>query len=191
MAFLPPASKGWGKVIFSVCVSVHTSMGGGGTYLGWREGYLPWMGEGVPTLDGEDGVPTLDGGRGYLPWMEGMGYLPWTGRGYLPWMGRGYLPWMGGGGYLPFTGYAAGGMPLAFMQEDFSCSTHHQLDECAYFPSRTFRSSTNFRRGNDNQMGNKSTGRKKISTLRKKSLILTSYFWQWADRSFSAEISSF
>ena len=67
-------------------------MGEGGTYLGW--------GEGVPTLDG-GGVPTLDGGRRYLPWMgEGGTYLGW------------------GGVYLPFTGYATGGMPLAFMQED-------------------------------------------------------------------------
>ena len=83
-------------------------MGGGGTYFGWGRGYLPWIG-GVPTLEGE-GVPTLDGGRGYLPWMGG-------GGTYLGW-GEGYLPWMGGVGYLPFTGYAAGSMPLAFMQED-------------------------------------------------------------------------
>ena len=27
---LPPTSEGWGKVIFSVCVSIHTSTGGGG-----------------------------------------------------------------------------------------------------------------------------------------------------------------
>ena len=26
---LPPASEGWGKVIFLLCVSVHTSTGGG------------------------------------------------------------------------------------------------------------------------------------------------------------------
>ena len=26
---LPPASEGWGKVLFSVCLSVHTSTGGG------------------------------------------------------------------------------------------------------------------------------------------------------------------
>ena len=29
MWFLPPASEGWGKVLFSVCLSVHTSTGGG------------------------------------------------------------------------------------------------------------------------------------------------------------------
>ena len=82
-------------------------MGGGGTYLGWGEG-----------------VPTLDGGRGtYLGWGRGT-YLGWGG---VPTLGGGgtYLGWGegvptldGGRGYLPFTGYAAGGMPLAFMQED-------------------------------------------------------------------------
>ena len=68
----------------------------------------------------------MDGdGKGYLPWM-GEGYLPWTGEGYLPSMARGYLSSMGkgvptlggGGGNLPWTGYAAGDMPLAFTQED-------------------------------------------------------------------------
>ena len=34
----------------------------GGTYLEWERGYLPQIGEGVPDLDGE-GVPILDGGR--------------------------------------------------------------------------------------------------------------------------------
>ena len=86
---LPRASAGWGKVIFSVCVSVHTGrylpwIRSRGTYLGWGEGYLPSMGGGgtylgkgvgVPTLDGGEGVPTLDRGRGtYLEW--GRGYLP-------------------------------------------------------------------------------------------------------------------
>ena len=138
---LPPASEGFGTVIFSVlCVSPH---GGGGTYVGWGRGTLD---EGEGTYLGWGRVPTLDG-EGFLPWMEGTGYLPWKGggvptleekRGYLLWMGGGtyfgwggYLPQMGegyrgrvstldgGGGYLPWTGYATGGMPLAFMQEDF------------------------------------------------------------------------
>ena len=30
-AILPPAYEGWGKTIFSVCVSVHTGGGGGST----------------------------------------------------------------------------------------------------------------------------------------------------------------
>ena len=138
--FYRPHPKDEGSNSFSLCVSSHLDggggvpifpgpdgggvptldggggtylgLGGGDTYLGWGrggylpwmgeavptldmgEGYLPWMGEGVPTLDGE-GVPTLDGGwgtyrgwgRGYLPMMQGT-YLGW-GRGYLPWMGEG------------------------------------------------------------------------------------------------------
>ena len=42
-------------------------------------GYLLWMGERGPTLDG------------------GEEYLPWIGKGYIPWMNEGYLLWMGGG----------------------------------------------------------------------------------------------
>ena len=38
------------------------------------------MGNGIPTLNGEE-VPTLDSGKEYLPWMGGGGnYLGW-GRG--------------------------------------------------------------------------------------------------------------
>ena len=46
---LPPASEGWGKVLFSVCLSVNTSTGGRG---------VPQSG-----LDGGGGVPRsgLDG----------------------------------------------------------------------------------------------------------------------------------
>ena len=58
----------------------HLSSMGGGTYLGWGylprmevvftldggRGYLPLMGEGIPTLDGE--TSTING-RGYLPQM--------------------------------------------------------------------------------------------------------------------------
>ena len=150
-AFLPPASEGWGKVIVSVCVSVHTSIGGGGggTYLPRSEWgdlpsqageYLPsqvWTG-GIPTFPGRGGgLPTLARGyldRGYLPWPGGA-YLGWGiptlagGGTYLGW--GGYLPWQGGtlwGGGVPTfpcrnsiacACYAAGGMPLAFTQEDF------------------------------------------------------------------------
>ena len=35
IVFLPPASEGCGKVLFSVCLSVHTSTRGGG---------VPWSG---------------------------------------------------------------------------------------------------------------------------------------------------
>ena len=58
-----PASKGWGKVLFSQ-VSVHAQ---------------------------EEGVPTMDGGRGsYLG--QGEGYLTWTGGTYLGWGERGTYP---------------------------------------------------------------------------------------------------
>ena len=54
----------------------------GGTYLGMGEGYLPWDGGGVPTLNG-GGVPTLDRGT-YLGWVGvtylGCGNLPLTQR---------------------------------------------------------------------------------------------------------------
>ena len=61
-------------------------------------------GEGIPTLDGEGGGGTHLGWReGYLPRMGGRRYLPWTGgEGYLPRMGGGgtYLG-LGGGGTYP------------------------------------------------------------------------------------------
>ena len=84
--------------------------GGGGTYLGWRErvptldrgrGYLPWMGEGVPTLNRGGGTylgqgeevhnlgypsphPDLAGGRGtYLGQWEGGPTLEGGGGTYL------------------------------------------------------------------------------------------------------------
>ena len=68
---LPPASEGWGKVLCSVCSSVHTLKGGG----------VPW-----PGLDGGGGggtparcgwgvpLPGFDGGvyPGQV-WMVGVG----------------------------------------------------------------------------------------------------------------------
>ena len=97
-----------------------------GTYLGQGERYLPWMGEGIPTLDrgegtylgwGEGvppfdrggGVPTSDGER--VPTLDGAG-ATYIGRG------RGYLPWTEGVPTLD-----GGGVPtldrLCFPQEDF------------------------------------------------------------------------
>ena len=89
---LSPA--GWGKVIFSLCVSVH-------------------RGEGIIYLSAGRGVPTFQlTGWGYLPaswWGEGC-YLSssrWEGVTYLPANGRGlptFQPTGGGpkmpGGYL-------------------------------------------------------------------------------------------
>ena len=73
--FLPTASEGWGKAMFSVC-SHPGGGGGGGTYLGGcrrvptlARGYLLWPGECI----------TLAGLPGQLPWLGGEGYLPWWG----------------------------------------------------------------------------------------------------------------
>ena len=71
---------GWG--------GVPTLGGGGGTYLEWKERYLPWMGEWVPTLD--EGVTTLDGRDGtYLegggvPTLDGVGGGTYPGQ-VMPW----------------------------------------------------------------------------------------------------------
>ena len=150
--FLPPASEGWGKVIFSLCVSVHTSTGGGTPHpltgvppSGPDWGVPPFFPTGVtPILS--DGVPLIqvpDQGGGTLTWEGGTPSRP--GKGVPPWSrpGEGIPPppppiqtWEGvppvqvrsqdgGGGSTPnwnsiaCTCYAAGGMPLAFTQEDF------------------------------------------------------------------------
>ena len=99
--FLPPAYVVRGKVMFSVCLSVHTRGGvptfwmvGGGTYSQvWMEGggtYLPRSGWG--------GVPTLRSGWGWVPTFPG----PGGGGGYLPsGLGGTYSgPGEGGGTYL-------------------------------------------------------------------------------------------
>ena len=69
------------------------------------DGYLPWMG--VPTLDRDT----------YLGW----GHLPWTGGTYpgqgVPSLIQDRSRWRQTS--TVSTCYAAGGMPLAFMQEDF------------------------------------------------------------------------
>ena len=82
-------------------------------------------GGGLPTISGLEGgtylprwgVPTLAGG--YLPRPRGT-YL---GRGYLPWQGGTYLgrgvPTFPGRNSIACACYMAGGMPLAFTQEDF------------------------------------------------------------------------
>ena len=52
---LPSASEGWGKVLFSVCLSVQTSTGRG------RGVPQVWDGGGYPR-SGWGGTPDLDGG---------------------------------------------------------------------------------------------------------------------------------
>ena len=122
-------------------LSVHTPGGVptmGGTYLGWGVppldgGYLPWPGEYLPwPVEGTylgwgylplPRVPPLAGG--YLPWMgvptlAGGTYLGWVE--YPPWMGVPTLVVVGvihlGRSSIGSTCYVAGGMPLAFTQED-------------------------------------------------------------------------
>ena len=129
---------------FSLCVSSHldwvclpSQPGGGDTYLSRGDTYLPWSGP---------------GGGGYLPWQGGTylgGEVPtlaggtYLGRGDT-YLGRGVPTLWGGvptlaegvptfpvGGVPTFPGrnsiacacYAAGGMPLAFTQEDFLCGS--------------------------------------------------------------------
>ena len=78
---LPPASEGWGKVLFSVC---QFTLGGGGTYFpadGGGGGQVPTF----QLMEG-GGYPYLSADRGYLPWTGGgVGYLPWVKS--IPWVG--------------------------------------------------------------------------------------------------------
>ena len=119
-----------GKVIFSLCVSVHTSTGGGeGDYpilrSGWRRypsqvwmvGGTParsgWWGVPWPGQDGGGGVPQpgLDGG-GYPSqvWMVGVPGYPWPGLdGCGGTWGTSSQVWMVGG--YPSQVWMVGGTP--------------------------------------------------------------------------------
>ena len=109
--FLPPASEGWRKVLFSVCLSVHTSPRGGGGYLS-----KVWMvGEGgYPSQVLMGGVPQpgLDGGEGTQvtpqPYLDGGGYPGLDGGGVPPPARSG---WWGFPGYLPGQVWMVGGTP--------------------------------------------------------------------------------
>ena len=120
--FLPPASEGWGKVLFSVCLSTsgggvpHPRSGrggypipglGGGGVLHPRsgQGTPPDLGWGTPPGPGmrtRDGVPPRPG-MGYPP-GPGMGYPPRPGMGYLPGPGMGTPPDLGHSEHLLFGG---------------------------------------------------------------------------------------
>ena len=172
----PPASEGWGKVLFSVCQSI--------LMVGYP---ISGLGRGVPITGLAGGIPHPRSGQGCTPsqvWLGGypiaglaegypipslarrvpheMEYLPRPRMGYPtrsrmgtpldldlgwgtpktcdrvqtwdgvpPWTWDGYTPWTWDGVPLPIWdvvppriastcySYAAGGMPLAFMQEDF------------------------------------------------------------------------
>ena len=104
---VPPASERWGKVLFSVCLSVHTSMRGGGYPS------QVWMvGGGYP------GMVWMVGAGGYPSQVWMMGWYPsqvWMVRGYSSqvWMVGGYLgypqPGLDGGGIPPGQVWMVGG----------------------------------------------------------------------------------
>ena len=114
--FLPPATEGWGKVIFSVCLSVHTGTGGGtpvpGSFPGlWSQvlsrgyhsprffprslilsqvsGPRSFLGEGYPRPFW--GYPRTGPRQGWGTPSQDWGTPPWPGLGYpLPQPGLEY-----------------------------------------------------------------------------------------------------
>ena len=118
--FLPPTSEGWGKVLFSACVSVHTWEGGvplsvnGGTPSGPDGGYPhpsqwgvpPGLDEGTLLLELDGVPPQLEFDVGIPPHQDWMVYPTPIRRQSS----------------RASTCYMAGSMPLAFAQEDFLVS---------------------------------------------------------------------
>ena len=100
--YLPPASEGWGKVIFSVCSDL------------WGGGVVPH-----PGLDGGGGGFTpsqvLGGGYPIQVWMvEGLPHLRISGLGEVPHPGLdgGGVPHLRSGGY-PIQVWMVGGYPIS------------------------------------------------------------------------------
>ena len=79
------------------------------TRSGW--GTPPALGWGIPLDLGQGTPPDLGWGTPPRPWM-----------GYPPDLGQGNPP------MIVSTWYVAGGMPLAFMQEDFLVTARHPKD---------------------------------------------------------------
>ena len=103
---LPPASEEWGKVLFSVCLSVHISTPGG---VGYPKVPHPADRGGYP-------IPGLDG-SGY-PGVRAPARTGWS-TPYLD-LGWGTPPRPELDGVPPIRqSNAASGMPLGFTQEDF------------------------------------------------------------------------
>ena len=78
---LPPASEGWGKVLFSVCLSVHIS--GRVPQSGLGRGSTPsqvWTG-GTPSQVWGGGYPIQVWGGGYPIQVWMVGGVPWPGFG--------------------------------------------------------------------------------------------------------------
>ena len=105
---LPPASEGWGKVMFSVC----SHLGGGG-------------GSG-PAGGGVRSVSRWGGGGSGSSWQGGVRSVSRWGGGSGPAGGGGGGSVSGGGGGVSILRPLAGSMPLAFTQEVFLVS--HSLN---------------------------------------------------------------
>ena len=120
IVLLPPASEGWRKVMFSLCSLLRGGEGGWG-------GYPPPLSRLDPRIGGAGRVPPHPG---QIPgWVGGqVPPCPTPHPGQIPgWGGRvGHTPLLippphhpGIWHSIASTCYAAGGMPLAFTQEDF------------------------------------------------------------------------
>ena len=122
-----------GRYCFLRCLSVNSSGGGGTPSQVWTRGVPhPRSGQAPPQPDLEWGTPPPRLGMGYPPRHRtgvppsdlGWGIPPGHETGYPPGPEMGYPPGHGTG-YPPrqisiaSTCYTAGGMPLAFTQEDF------------------------------------------------------------------------
>ena len=79
--FLPPASEGWGKVLFSVCLSVHISGGG----------YPSQVWGGPHPRSGQGGYPIPGLGWGGTPSQVWTGGTPQTWDRVPPDLGQGTL----------------------------------------------------------------------------------------------------
>ena len=148
MSYLPPASEGWWKVLFSqVCLFT------------FRRVVLPpcdWPGAGVPLPSKQDGGNPILPNVWYpiLPKVSNP-FFP-TGGTPHPWPGQGVPPSQVRMGYpqpgvppsgscpsrmgsIPYwnsttcTFYATGGMSLVFMQEDFLVFTWRQGVDPRFF----------------------------------------------------------
>ena len=88
LLLLPPASDGWGKVIFLLCVSVQTSTGGGYPHprSGWGIPHLrSRMGEYPPiSHPGRENAPCQDSGIPHPRSGQEIPPLVRTGWGYPP-----------------------------------------------------------------------------------------------------------
>ena len=134
-SLLPPASEGWGKVMFSVC----SHLGGGGQVSqpmegGGGSGPASVGGGQVQLAGGGGGSGPASGGGGQVQLAGGGGSGPASGGGQVQLAGGGVGQVQPGGGQVQLAGGRgqsaggggvsilrplAGGMPLAFTQEDF------------------------------------------------------------------------